>query len=211
MPNPTEKRRNQDLNAAYNPSIHAIGTVALEWNVAENTLDSIIWLYLGTDVPTAKLVTRPLGNKGKVSLLKQLVELKEPDKELSDAVSHAINCFELCLANRNHLIHSRIAGYSDSDGISLTKYRKANPTQDHRLTIKTDYLRDCANEIYYTHSYIKELTAVISLLLTQRALEPDPFEDSSPAKAPPLPEKPKPPRNLAPLLQLDQTEDDTPP
>ena len=198
--------RKIDLNTWPHPHTHAIGQITIEWNQTEKELSELISVYLETDRPTAQLVIGAFGNRDKCQLLKSLVELKEGNSELAEAILHAITCFDICRENRNHIIHSSAHEADEPHKITFRKPRKAKPTESHEMVLDLNQVRECANEIWHLRNYMIALKKVVSFQLTEAALVEHSFGDDGYVEvvSPPLPEKPQKPRKLDSHLQVVQ-------
>ena len=195
----TRQRSNRDLNLGRDPEIHAIGMIALQWNLAETALEDLIWLYLDTDKPTARIVTRPMGNVARTTLLRHLVSEKEIDPSIIDAVLYAASCYDICRENRNHIVHGQIQNLDPGIPFRLVKHRKQKPIEDNLFELTIEELRDLANEIHYTKEYIIDLREVLSpLLVLRRQMERDVDDPPDPPETPELPDKPNQPPKLSP-------------
>ena len=194
-----------DLNIWPEPHTHAIGQITLEWNQVEREFDRLVWIYLETDVQTARLITGLFGNRDKTELLSKLVTLKETEPTIAAAVEHAIGLFHICRENRNHIAHSIAQKADASHKISLRKPRKQNPLEDHELVLDINQIRECANDIRKTRNYIDALAKQTSLLLTARQLLLQSVGDDDADLDLPqivLPPKPPKPHKLDSLLQI---------
>lgn len=194
-----------DLNRWPHPHTHAIGQITLEWNQLEREFERLVWLYLETDQPTARIVIAALGNQDKSKLLERLVELKEFVPEITGAIAYAIALFHVCRENRNHIAHSIAQPADVSHRISLRKPRRKNPLEDHELTLDINEVRECANEIRRAYNYVKALRTQVSIVLTDRQLNPQSVGDDDLQTQPisiKLPRRPAKPRSLEALLEI---------
>lgn len=194
-----------NLNVWPQPHTHAIGQITLEWNELEREFDRLVWLYIETDQPTARIITGIFGNRDKLGLLNQLVALKEFSSEIIDAISYAISLFDVCRENRNHIAHSVSQPSDESHKITLKKPRKQNPLEEHELVLDINQVRECANDIRRARHYIRDLCKQVSVVLTDRQLKPQSVGDDDPTgSAAPinLPQKPTRPSKLATFLQV---------
>lgn len=198
------KQTPTDLDQGLDPHVHAIGTVALQWNMAEIMLEELIWLYLEVDTPTGRIITRSLNANAKVELLRQIVELKEADQTIHKYLLHAMECFNLCRENRNHLVHGVAGNLSEKDALQLIKFRRNKPIDDNVFEVTSENIRKIAKEIYECYNYISKLKVVVSMVLVFRQSQND--DDGDHVQQPQLemPEQPKLPNKLTPLSRVAQ-------
>jgi hypothetical protein len=192
----------KNLNEAPHPSIHALGMIAMQWNLAERALEDLIWLYLETDKTTARLVTGRLGNQARCDLLKNLIEVKEIEGTIRSEVLHAIECFDTCRVNRNHLIHGAAESIGADGKFRFKSSRKAKPSEDNLFEVEIEALRECANDIHRARSHLNALhTSLSGFLVMRSALTTDDQADTAAValQLPALPQRPAKPKTLNPL------------
>jgi hypothetical protein len=82
-----------------------VGDVAINWNVLERRLNSLIFHYLTVEAEVAGFVLGEMGNVTKERFAKFLVERYEKNKELKAAGLFAVQLFNRLRENRNTLEH----------------------------------------------------------------------------------------------------------
>jgi hypothetical protein len=191
-----------DLNVYPEPHAHAIGRITIEWNRAEREIERLLWLYLETDRPTARMITGIVGNQSKALLLIQLVKLKETSPEILSAIEHALKIFDICRENRNHIVHSVADSADAAHQVIFRKPRKNNPIEEHEMILDINQVRQCAKDIWHVRTYIKALAEQISLALTARQMSPQSVGDDDQLSMPIFvaPRRPDVPKKFSGML-----------
>lgn len=162
-------------------TLQRLGKVAILWNQSDAKLTEILWLYMGTDTPTAALITKPMRSSDCEKLLKSLAKAKEVRQEVIDEIDAGVNLFRRARENRNELLHN--LGPNSPD-LSLAGINR---------------IEACAQEMESVHAYLTDLKVAISALITRReepiiydeeGVENDPVHPDHIFEAPDRPEQP---------------------
>lgn len=171
--------------------LHAIGVVIVIWNDIEGVqcglLRECLGYRLNSSPESFRIGTRivePMGNRQRGELLRGAIR----ELDLPEATSLAIEAFQqrfdICLGNRNLIVHS---SYIEEEGFTLISSEKATPHIAYR------YMPD---DVEFWETTILEMRGVaefgFNLLDSLSALH----------SAPALPEIPPMPRDLLKTLEL---------
>ena len=83
-----------------------VGEVAISFNLLEQRLDSIAFMYLGLDAPTAGFVLGEMGNATKADFAIFLVDRFENDPTIKEHALYAVRLINRARENRNILEHA---------------------------------------------------------------------------------------------------------
>lgn len=83
-----------------------VGEVAIAWNLLERRLDSIAFMYLGLDAPTAGFILGEMGNATKADFATFLIERFEKNDIIKEHALHAVTFINRVRENRNILEHA---------------------------------------------------------------------------------------------------------
>lgn len=83
-----------------------VGEVAIAWNLLERRLDSIAFMYLQIDAPTAGFILGEMGNATKAELATFLIERFEENATIKEHALHAVTFINRVRENRNILEHA---------------------------------------------------------------------------------------------------------
>jgi hypothetical protein len=167
--------------------VHAFGMIALSSAMLEEILVLLLITYLrpiARDV--AMRLTAGLNNRDRADWLRALVRANESDEELLDLIAYAIKCCDICLDNRNMLVHALYTGTDKvTANMQLAKRARNDPLREIRFEVSTQRLRQIADDIGNTVNFMVDLW----FCKTHKPMDPH-FERL------PLPEKPPQPDRL---------------
>jgi hypothetical protein len=128
--------------------VHAFGMIALNASLLEEILLLLLLAYLPMERTVAVRLATQLNNRDRSDWLRALVETNEKNSRLADLMKHAILCCDICMDNRNMLVHALYTGTDAAMGkMQLTKRARNNPLQDIKLELSVESLRKIADEI----------------------------------------------------------------
>jgi hypothetical protein len=139
---------------------HAIGTITVYYNQIERLFPELIGFYLGKSSTAVSNVLHHLHNQARVDLLRELVPL-EPDDDVREHLAHAIQCFNLCIENRNILQHAVLV-HHEAGQIKATK-RASGKTKEVELLLSLQTLRKTADEMRAVLFYIIDVASFLLL------------------------------------------------
>jgi hypothetical protein len=194
-----------DLNKRQHPYLHAIGTVALEWNRLDHHIDMLLWEFITQtgDYEVGRIITAPLGSQTKTDILINLVRLRKPEPKLAALIEAAIKAFHICRENRNTIAHAIGLEFHGRAGWTLGKRSKGNPAVWLGYKLKRADIVRVARDTWRT----AKLVNVLRIIVEQRTMTHLPGRE----KRLPLPKKPALPRKLSPLPPEALTADRRPP
>lgn len=138
-------------------------------------------------LPMAREVAAPLvqnlNNRERADWLRGLAAADERDPAVTELYAHAILCFDICVDNRNMLIH---ALYEGTDAVTakmkLTKKARNDPLREIKFQVSLEELRKAAVEMGNTVNFMIEL---YGYMRARRSRD----QYGVPAILPPLPQK----------------------
>jgi hypothetical protein len=157
--------RNKIETAAH---VHAFGIIAMSSSMLEELLLLLLLGYLPINRDTARRLAGGLNNRERGDWLSALVAKNETWPELADHLRHAILCCNICLDNRNMLIHSLYSGTDEvTTNMRLSKRARRDPLRELKFEVSVTDLRKIADEIGNTVNYIIDLWFVKNHLNAQ--------------------------------------------
>jgi len=162
--------------------VHAFGMIALNASMLEESLFLLLLTYLPIQRESATRLIGDMNNRDRSDWFRALIETNEKTPDMADRMIHAILCFDICIDNRNMLIHALHAGTDKLTAtMRLTKRARSNPLREIRFEVSIAALRKIADEIGSTLNYMLDWW----------------FHKTNPLDPPrPLPEKPPRPDRL---------------
>jgi len=143
--------------------VHAFGMIGLNSALLEETLLLLLlllllWYLRPISREDAIRLTGDLNNRNRADWLRALVYAKEQDADVADLMLHAIKCCDICLDNRNMIIHALYTGTDNAtENMRLTKRARSNPLRELRFEVSTEKLRTIADDIGNTVNLMIDL------------------------------------------------------
>jgi hypothetical protein len=173
--------------------VHAFGQMALTSAMLEELICMLLIQRLPMLPDDAALRVNGLNNRERIEWLRAIVSGKEPDAAVADLFFHAMRCFDICMENRNMLVHALYEG-SDlaTSSIRLSKKARKNPLRQLKFQLPIGQLRKMAEGMGETVNFMLDLWNCVR---TREALEE---RDRDLPPWPPLtwPDKPAQPDRL---------------
>jgi hypothetical protein len=95
-------------------SIFALGVVSVVFADLEAALGYIFATVLSLDLDTNDLIVAKIGSLACLQLIRQKLDKNTAwPSQAKDHITHFVEAFDICMNNRNHLIHSRISASID--------------------------------------------------------------------------------------------------
>lgn len=91
-----------------------VGEIAIAWNLLERRLDSIAFMYLELDGPTAGFILGEMGNATKADFANFLIERFEENAVIKEHALHAVALINRARENRNIMEHAHPHEYQGS-------------------------------------------------------------------------------------------------
>lgn len=91
-----------------------VGEIAIAWNLLERRLDSIAFMYLELDSPTAGFILGEMGNATKADFATFLIERFEENTVIKEHALHAVKLINRARENRNIVEHAHPHEYRGS-------------------------------------------------------------------------------------------------
>ena len=157
--------------------LHAIGVVAMSWNLVESMWEQILWEYFNVSPNHGHLLTRGMGI---VTIMGNVADASKKDKmDLINAIKDAMAFTIACNTNRNQMVHAHV-----TMDRKLRTGRSKNALIHHALPDSTEEIRRVADDLIRMRGYLWD----IAWHLIER-------RDNT-LEAPPLPERFSPPALL---------------
>jgi hypothetical protein len=149
--------------------VHAFGQMALTSAMLEELICMLLVQRLPMFQNDAQSRIHGMNNRDRVEWLRAIVRAKEPDSAVADLFLHAIHCFDICMENRNMLVHALYEGTDlATASIKLTKRSRNNPLQQIKFQVPIEQLRKMAEEMGETVNFMLELWNCVR---TRKAIE----------------------------------------
>src|SRR3989344_6406300 len=101
--------------------LKALGRVVVNFNSLEVFLNFLIWILIGPDLKTGKIITSEVSFKGKITLLASLYRIKIKDIKKDSDVNGLIKRLIKAEDERNKVIHS--SWVIDEKNTRITRYK----------------------------------------------------------------------------------------
>ena len=82
-----------------------VGLSTLNWNSVEETLENLMWYYLGGN-EVGHVITSRMANMSRCDALTALADIRETLPEVRLRLDHFIKAFDILRINRNAIVHS---------------------------------------------------------------------------------------------------------
>lgn len=131
-----------------------VGRITLSWNELEETLERLIWFYIGTPAK-GHIITSLLGNASRKDALNALVAECEARHDIADHLACFAAAFDALRLNRNTVVHAISFDISHGgEDFFFERLKKSVRTREydtHRRPVKA--LRTLAGQITNLHEY----------------------------------------------------------
>ncbi|MDP2376139.1 hypothetical protein [Reyranella sp.] len=174
---------------------HALGEIAIRYNYIEETIAGIIGEYL-PDL-SADSFLHHLHNTARLDLLRELART-DKDPKMGEHLLHAIQCVDICIENRNILLHAVFMHHGWPGGDVTAVKRKSGGSSKINFDLSLDLLRRTADEMGDTLDYLTQLSLFLMnrrpRIVIRAAVDPltsflDPLRGTTWLRKPPQPNK----------------------
>jgi len=170
--------------------VHAFGQIALTSAMLEELLSMKLIQRLPMNAEVSTPLIHALNNRERADWLKALVSAEEKESTVQNLTSHGILCCDICLDNRNMLVHALYTGMDHQAAVmKLTKRSRSDPLKEMKFQVSLEQLRKIADEMGETTNFMLELWEYVRTRQMKARVEYD-------LPLPPLPEKPALPNRL---------------
>jgi hypothetical protein len=170
--------------------VHAFGQIALTSAMLEELIVMLLVQRLPMPRHTSIPLVQALSNRERLEWLRALMETDEKDTAVKELLVHAILCFDICMDNRNMLMHALYEGTDQATArIKLSKKARSDPLREIKFQVSLAELRKTAVEMGETVNFMIELWNHVRWRQTKPHVE---YE----LPLPPLPQKPARPDRL---------------
>lgn len=189
--------RGQHIVRCPSEHVHAIGMVALNFNLMEETVRRILVQQINVPPKAAEKIAGGMTNRERVDTLLAIIESDQHGDEVICVVRAALHAFDICTDNRNILMHSNHL-YSDvASGVtSLFKRSRGDKSKGLIFDVNISDLREVADVTNDTINMLLDLWMYFETRLPLERRFPDDFMDVSTSPPSPLPREIPKPRKL---------------
>jgi hypothetical protein len=170
-------------------SLFAIGVASSNFAALESVLHFMFGTLFDLGQDDYSMIASKIGTEAALILMRQKLDFLDWPQDTKDRIQHFLKGFEICLANRNHLVHSEISwlmGTHETEKTFLFKRTKKGELQ--MAAPRLPQLREIADTMHVYAQYGRGLGNWIN----NHRTEPPTFPDA----AFPLPDKPASPAIL---------------
>ena len=170
-------------------SLFALGVASSNFTGLEMVMQFIFATVLDLTFENSEMISAKMGAEATVILTRQRLETLKWEDHIKDRVLHFLHGFDICLQNRNHLMHSEISwvmGTYETEKTFLFKRTKKGEL--HVAAPKLPELRRIADSMMIFTHYGRRLGNWIN----NHSSDPPTLPDA----AFPLPDKPALPHSL---------------
>jgi hypothetical protein len=148
---------------APNDYLAALGQLTFVYNLLESMMRNIFQFCAPLEKDFASKLFDKLNNSDRNDLLSAFVNKNEKEEQVREAVLFCVNCYAICTANRNILMHSIYFNPNPNprDSTMLVK-RASNAQRDVHFDVPLRDLRRIADETAETFRYALNLFAFIA-------------------------------------------------
>jgi hypothetical protein len=133
---------------------HAVGVFALRYNALEHAVFAIFCKYAPGNYEAQARLYAALHNKQRRDLISDLTRT-EDSIAASDAVAHAMECFNVCSENRNILLHAApVPHLHGSEKFVMFKASTNKPQNITLYEFTVEQVRGAADSVLATEIYI---------------------------------------------------------
>ena len=173
--------------------IYAIGRISVNYNELEAQLLAFIQHYDSSPNELTAFLFEKVPSNSQTEWLKKMMALRGNDLEAQVPIQHFISACDICTANRNLLIHSRIWAYRVSEDSLITSKRTRKTGAEKGDEFSLDVIRRVADEIQFWRGYGGHISAYLTRSALSREKLPSDWKLIGPST---LPGKPSLPINL---------------
>lgn len=170
-------------------SLFALGVASSNFTGLEMVMQFIFATVLDLTIENSEMISAKMGAEATVILMRQKLGTLKWEDHIKDRVLHFLRGFDICLENRNHLMHSEISwlmGTYETEKTFLFKRTKKG--EMHVAAPRLPELRQIADSMMIFTHYGRRLGNWIN----NHSFDPPTFPDA----AFPLPDKPALPHSL---------------
>lgn len=144
--------------------VHAFGMVAMNAAMMEEALTLLLAHFMGLPHDIAIPLIHKMAVGDRTHLVKKIAEAREEElADLSEHLEFAVKCFDICIQNRNILVHAVYVKVDEmSQTVTVSKRSRKNPAREFKLNLHLSDLRRSAEEIANTVNYLLDLWFILS-------------------------------------------------
>ncbi len=174
-------------------SLFAIGVASSNFTQLETVMQFIFASVLDLTIENSEMISAKIGAEATVILTRQRLAALTWEEHIKDRVLHFLRGFDICLENRNHLMHSEISWLAGTHKTEKTfLFKRTRKGELHLAAPKLEQLRQIADSMMIFTHYGRGLGNWIN----NNSTKPPTFPDA----VFPLPDKPALPQALDPAF-----------
>lgn len=152
-----------------------VGLSTLNWNSVEETLESLIWFYLGSE-KIGHIITSRMQNMSRCDVLTALAAAKEGIPRIQERVTHFVKAFDVLRVNRNAIVHSvKFTLDAENNTLWLEKVRRSIRTREYdTYSMPAEALEKLADQMAELDEFGK---TVLEIMRRRSGLIEQPFFD----------------------------------
>ncbi|MGD0152000.1 MAG: hypothetical protein ABSB77_25780 [Xanthobacteraceae bacterium] len=141
--------------------VHAFGQIALTAAMLEETLILLLIQRLPMPENISGPLVHKLNNRERSDWYKGLVDAQETDREILERLGSAVLAFDICMDNRNTLVHALYEGTDVATAImKLSKRARNDPLREVKMQLPLSELRNIAEEMGTTLNFMLDMFKV---------------------------------------------------
>lgn len=162
-----------------------VGLTTLNWNSVEETLEQLIWHYLGSD-KVGHIVTSKMQNMSRCDVLGAIAEAQEAIPAVAERVNHFIAAFDILRLNRNAIVHSvKFTLDAKENTLWLERLKKSIRSREYdTYSMPAETLERLADQMAELNEFGRTL---LEIMQKRAGLVKQPFFDWE--RPPPWPDK----------------------
>lgn len=147
--------------AAHSPidpkKLHALGFINLSWNGVEYWLHALLATVSRTSEATSWKFVYDLRDTAICERIKAFAADRDFDEPTAQAIKQALEAFDICRHNRNHLVHYSLGEREGRRGLTLYRVAQKPIRKPEPLPDELDDIRRVADEIEGVRVFLREL------------------------------------------------------
>ena len=138
---------------------HALGIFTAYFNFLEAQPDSLLACYLDMPANARHLLYYRMTNRERTDLVLEIAEAREKRPEVLDCIRHGLKCFDICVENRNILVHAQHeASELAQEGFQARKRSADNPSRIVHFDLPLSRLRKAVDDMAQVSVFLALLT-----------------------------------------------------
>ena len=120
--------------------LHALGMIALGWNLCEFRLFFLFAILLGVPTKTAWVIAHDLGDLAISDRIRELAKIKSLPKKDCETIDGFLKVYDICRQNRNSFVHFQVQR-AEQGGFNLARLKGPSGKLDQLPNALKDFRR----------------------------------------------------------------------